>query len=546
MEFGWLVLLPPIFVVLWATFTQRLMSALIIGIVSAVAIFNKTDFSNILPMLANRFVMANELSKLLNPAELKEAFYPFIILFLIALSILIILIKHSGAAYAYASFISNKLKSAKNVEKSSLILSWFFFIDDYFSCLTVGSVIQPVSAWFKVPKVKSAILVVCMASPVAVLFPISSWASFVVGQLRQSGISISASPGALIIADSFYVYFKLIPFLLYSLVVVASVWFLVHKRLSFGILHKHQKEAEKNGNLFGGREQGLDKGLELNGADRLGGRLLDFVLPIATLCFSVLISILYLGSFNLFGGKNELLVAIQQANTGAALFIGSAIALIVSFVYLLIRRRVKLGEVFQICREGFDLMGSTILVLMLIWTFSSMLKNDLKTGEYLASLVVGKFNIQFMPAIFFVTAACIAMLIGSAWGTMSLLLSLAVPMLVSLSGAVAPVDISQVLILFPLLGAIIGGSIAGTHLSPLGDNVLMASKSIGAHHADVISAQRSIALPSAISTFCAFLAAGFLITSLGLLLTAVICFIIGVSMNVAFLKMLHYRSHRND
>lgn len=534
MDFGWLVLLPPVFVVLWATFTQRLMSALIVGIFSAAVIFNKSDFGNILPMIINNFVSSS----------LKDSFYPFIILFLLALSILIILIKHSGAAFTYASFISNKLKSAKNVEKSSLILSWFFFIDDYFSCLTVGSVIQPVSEWFKVPKVKSAVLVVCMASPVAVLFPISSWASCIVGQLRQCGISISDSAETLIVADSFYVYLKLIPFLFYSLIVVASVWFLVHKRLSFGILHRHQKEADKTGNLFGGNMSVAKQSKELYESSELGGWLLDFILPIASLCVAVLMSILYLGDYSLLGGKNNLIAAIQQANSGAALFIGSAIALIISIVYLLIRRRIKASDVFQICREGVSLMWSTILVLMLIWTFSSMLKNDLKTGEYLASLAIGKFDIQFMPAIFFATAACMAMLIGSAWGTMSILLALAVPMLVSLIGIATPVDVSHLLMLFPLLGAIISGAILGTHLSPLSDNILMASKSLGANHADAISAQRSIALPTAISTFCAFLVSGFVIVRLGVVLTAVVCLIIGVGLNFAFLKLLHYWAHR--
>jgi len=459
---------------------------------------------------------------------------------------MIILINHSGGAYAYANFISGKLKNAANAEKSSLILSWFFFIDDYFSCLTVGSVIQPVAEWFKIPRAKLAMLVNSMSAPLAVLFPISSWACYIVGQLKSVGVTAEMTKGALISADAFYVYIKSIPFLFYSIIIVASIWYLVQKRLSFGILYQQQEEALKTGNLLGGKVALSSKMREVSECNKQGAILLDFALPIGVLCMSVFMLLFYLGDFWMFGGSNGFMAALQVANSGAALFLGSLFALIVSVIYLLFRKRVCVSELPLICKEGFSMIGSTLLVLMFIWTLTYILKNDLKTGHYLAMLFVGKIGVQLMPAVFFAIAVFIAMLIGTAWGTIGILISLAVPMLASMLCFAHPIAINDALVVLPLIGAIVSGAIMGNHLSPLSDTILMSSKSTGAYHIDVVKAQRSITLPAVLSVFVSFVVAGMMITKFGVLLTVFTAWGVGIGLNVSVLQALNYLQHRKN
>lgn len=544
MDFAWIVVLPPIFVVVWAMLTKRLLSALLVGTVSASLICNKFDLVKSVQMIANRFVVATEFDKLISVDLFWTSYYPFICLFLILLGILIVLIDRSGGAYAYSNFISKKMHSAAAAEKSSLILSLFFFIDDYFSCLTVGAVVKPIAECFKVPKAKFALLVNSMAAPLVVLFPISSWACAIVTQLKQAGISTDVAGGSLVAADAFYVYLKGLPFLFYSFIVIPSVWYLVQKRLSFGILYQQEKEAEATGNLLGGKVDlsGKDRGVSDN--NKHDAILLDFILPIGVLCLSVFLLIFYFGDFFLFGGVNGFMDAIKQANMGVVLFGGSVVALVVSTIYFLLRRRFGIGEIPSIFKEGFDMMGGTLFVLLLIWTFTAILKKDLQTGQYLASLVVGKLSIQLMPAAFFAIAVSLAMLIGSAWGTFGVLLPLAVPMLISMLGMTQPVAIEQVLILFPLVGAIVSGAIVGNHLSPLSDNMLMAAKSTGAYHIDVVRAQRSITLPTAVSVFLAFALSGFLILKVGLFFSALISAVAGIALNLVVLQFLDLLQHR--
>ena len=536
-----LVLLPPLIVILMATYTKNTRLSLILGIFSAALIINDFLIFGTLKTIFDNMLKAIEFDGLTSFQTIWSCERIFILLFLLMLGIIISLLEHSGSAYAYGNYITTKLKSVKNAELSSLILSFFFFIDDYFSCLTVGSVMQPITDQFKIPRVKLAFLVSSVAVPLAIIFPLSSWVAYILGQLGQTGVSTCMDTSTVIQCDPFFLYLKTIPFLFYALIVVFSIWFIVLKRLSFGVVAKHEHIAQTTGTLFGGKQALTRKTQEpiatRDNCTLKSCTLWDFILPIMLLIISTVVEILRSGDFFIFGGSNGIIQALFQANIPSALFESSVFTIIITTAYFIIRKRIQIKDLGMITREGINLMKSSLLLLILIWTFGKILQNDLKIGSFIAQHI-GYINISYLPVILFLISGLVTTLMCSAWGSMGVIIPIGIPMLVSLSNAQTPIMLTDIPMIYPVLGAIISGAIIGNQLSPVADVMLMSATSSGCYHMDLVKAQASLTIPSIFSGALAFLCAGLLIPKLGIAASLAISISLGTLNNFAILYIL--------
>ncbi len=549
MQNTWLVVMPPILVILVAHFTQSIIISLLVGILSASLIVY--DFSLIQATVAT----GTKILGILNLGTINswETFwasnYLFICLFLLILGILIALLQFSGGISAYGDFVKRYLKKAWHAEVATLLLSASLFVDDYFSCLATGSVMRTVTDRFKIPRVKLALLANTAAAPLAVLFPISSWVAEIVGQMQRSGISLSPTVGAanntvntIITGDPFNLYVGMTPFFFYCWLAMFFLWIMVFRGTSYGILRKHEEIAKKDGNLFGGKQPMVRHEHDLSQELLETHSLADFTVPMGVLFFSVFISMLYFGEYHFFGGNHELIEALQKTLMAASLFAGSFITLIFSLLFLLTRKKIALKRLPSIFVMGIKLMGPSTLMLILVWTLTALLNRELATGSYIAAFLGDSLNVRLLPMIFFLITSAAGTFIGSGWGAMNILISIALPMTVSLLRMQAPVSLENIAIIYPILGGIISGSVVSHHLSPISDCMLMSSVSAGAHHYDMVKVQSQFTIPLVISASCSFLCAGMLIGYVGLLTNGLISLLVGFTIQCIFMKILTRKS----
>ncbi len=535
MSYNWLVVIPPLIVLALGFLTQRVLLSLIGGIVTASLIAAKGSLLAGFT-LAIRYLWENlELANYTSWHHITTSQNSFIALFLCMLGIIVLLVQYSGGAHAYGSFVRNKLKNTRSAEIATLLLSSLIFVDDYFSTLTCGSVMRPLTDRFNVPRVKLAFLVNAMAAPLVILAPISSWVAAIIGFLGENGVSIINTPGTIILADPFIVYSRILPFIFYSVIMISATWFIVLKRISFGLIGNHEHIAQTTANLFG--ESTTATSSDANTLpSQVHTSLIDFLIPIITLFCSILGAIQYTGDSWIFGGANTIINAFRSANPYQGLVIAGIITLTITILFYLLRSKITSHQLPYIIYEGIQMMLPAIIMLMLAWTLGDILRVDLKTGVYLANLMKSVASITLLPVIFFVLSTITSMAIGTSWGAAALMFSIAIPMVVSTLGLNPPVTLDNVLMLLPVLGAVLAGAVAGNHLSPIADTTIMSSTSTGARHNDLIQGQVTYALPIYFATCCAFLATGFL-ANYGILIMVVGSNLIGILISLLLLTI---------
>jgi tetracycline resistance efflux pump len=535
MQGSWPVVIPPIIVIFSSYLTRRVAFSISIGILSGFLILHDFCISKALPAMAVKIWETMQINEMSSWGTFCNANELLIILFTLVLGILIEILRHSGGVYAYLNFTMKFLKEAKHAEMASLSLSSLFFLDDYFSGVTVGAVMYAITDYFKIARAKLGLLVSIMASSLVVIFPITCWTAIIMGQFDQSGISSESLPNVFILSDSFFFYIGVIPFIFYAFIAVFSIWFLVLKRISFGLLKKHEKIAKETGDLFGGKQPPKKNLRDVSQETIAKSSIFDFLFPLFLLIFLVFAGVLLSGDFVLFGGKNGLVAALQNGKTPISLFLSSVTTTIVSSIFLIARKKLHIREMGEICCDGISLMGSAIATLVLIWTFGSLLNNNLAIGKYLATLVVGKISVCFLPVMFFIVSAITAIAMGSAWGVMGIYIPIALPMLFSLINVDIPAMISVVPISLPLMGAIISGSVVGSHMSPISDTTLISSIGSGANHMDLIKIQQGFAFPCVVAAAISFLISGILFSyGFSIMANSVISLLVGLFASVGF------------
>jgi Na+/H+ antiporter NhaC len=497
------------------------MLSLLFGIASATLIFH--DFS-IIPAIktaADRFLGTIEIRNFLSWEAFCGSYMLFIFIFLLLLGIIIVVIGKTGGTRAYGDFIKKRSKGRRDVETSTLLLSLLFFIDDYLNVLTVGSVMPSITDRFKIPRAKIAYFVNAFAASLCVLVPVSSWGAYILSQFGQYGINASVTSETLIIASPILFFMSAIPFAFYSFIIVATTFFIVRKKISFGPMYQQELTAETTGNLFGGKS--TTKATQEESEKRGESSMIDFLLPITLLIATVFIGLL-----------------LFNYSAAPALLFAGLTTLIVIFPYFLVRKKLFFSEIGSVVWEGIDSMLSSLAVITLALTFGEILRYDLLTGQFIAQQLTTTISLTFLPLLFFVATTLIALGIGSAWGAMAVMIPIAIPMVTSLSGFSMPVSLNSIKIAVPALSAVMAGSVAGINFSPVADIVVMATKCTGSHHIDHVKSQQAYILPVFVASCISFLLAGYFV-HLPLFVNAFISLSIGLLASFTVVSILNKR-----
>lgn len=527
---NWLTLVPPLIVLLIAFLTRKLNTALLIGILTGTFIASNFSLCHMVTLAAERLV---------ETVTDKDTIYMYT--FLVMISILIALLNRTGAALAFARSLTQKLRNARMAETSSLLLSSTLFIDDYLNGLTVGFVMRPITDRFHIPRAKLAFLVHTMTSPLIILAPISSWVGAVMIAFDEAGIKSSITEQTKIIGDPFFIYIETIPYIFYSLLIIASAWFIVRKSISFGSMQHHEYIAQTTGNLFGGKEP-LPNKFECTPDGQ--GSLGDLIWPLVLLIGSVIIGNLWAGGYHLFGGTHSFVNAFKNnTQTFLVLCIAAFIALGFTLLRALYTKKITVNNIPTITFDGITMTIGAIIMVILAITLGVILKTDVATGKYLASLIQDSLPLYTMPCIFFIVSALIATITGSAWGTMFIVVPIAIPMLLSLAQIILPATPDSLPILLPTLGAILSGAVCGNHISPIADTTIMTATSSGCYPLDHAQTQFPYAIPAIISSSIAFLLSG-LLASCSRTLSLIVPLSVGLLLCLALLMLMNKLSKR--
>ena len=431
-----------------------------------------------------------------------------IIVFLVVLGILVVLMQRSGGAKAYGDWAGKRIKSKGGALAATAGLGCLIFVDDYFNCLTVGSVMRPVTDKFKISRAKLAYIIDATAAPVCIIAPISSWAAAVSGELEGDGLMIFIST---------------IPFNVYALLTLLMVFALCFFKFDFGKMRRNDIIAETTGDLHAGEATNDDVGSEIPANPK--GKVRHLLIPVIVLIVCCIGGMLFTGFFyNWDTGlidtelqSSNFIEAFSNCDAGMSLAIGSTIALFIIAIYYMIARVVSFKDITGSFTEGFKAMVPAILILTFAWSISGIMGAK---GGYLdaqafveANLANSSFPQFLFPAIFFVIAGLIAFATGTSWGTFGVL----VPIAVTILGG----DSTLALI---TVSATLGGAVCGDHLSPISDTTILASAGAECNHVDHVNTQLPYAILVAAIAAVSYLIAG-LCASLGGILSAIIMWV---------------------
>ncbi len=506
---GALSVVPPIIAVVLALLTKEVFSSLILGILTGTLIYTVGMGSDmvVVKTVETAFTM------MVNKVDFN------IIIFCSLLGSLVYVISMAGGSRAYGAWASKKIKGRKSALLSTSALGAFIFIDDYFNCLTVGTVMKPVTDTYKISRSKLAYIIDSTAAPVCIIAPISSWAAAVGSNLKGTG-AFESEMGAFI---------STIPWNFYALICIAMVILVALVNLDFGPMRRAEIEAAKDN----GQKQDVQEDSDDIVIHAQGG-VLDMVIPILSLILFATLSLLYCGGY--FGDDpayHTIGAAFGNTSAGPALVLGSFAALVVAFIQFVGRKLLSLKVFMQGVLKGVQAMIPANMILVLAWCISGVCRDLLQTPVFITTLVqndAGAVGI-FLPAIIFAIAGFLSFSTGTAWGTFGIL----IPIVVPLAQAVDP-DGAIVVI---TLSATLAGSVFGDHCSPISDTTILSSAGAGCVHMDHVSTQLPYACVVAGSAFIGYLVAGFT-ESLALSLICAFGVMIGVT------SFLHFRNVRLD
>jgi len=488
MELTWLSLVPPLVVIGAMFLIQQLNISLIIGIITAALIAAQGHPFPALALCMQKCV-----------EHFSDVDVVFLYTLLIVVSSLIVLLTVTGSAAGCARIMSAKMKTARSGELATVLLGFLLSIDDYLSILTTGLVMGTMADRLAIVRTKLAYIIHALAGPLVIVVPISTWAAAVLAQLDTAGVNQSAT--SRIFADSFYVYITTIPFVFYSLFTVSAVWLVVATRIGFGAIGN----AERRMSLGVIVDQQLQK-------DTTEHSLIELLLPIGLLITGVFFGILYAGGYHLFGGTHMFIEAFRYNNqTFLILLISSSVAFVSSIILSLYKKLFLISQLPSVVIEGFNLIKSSIVMVVLASILGSFLRLELQTGNYLAYLLLGKTPLFLIPVLLFLGSSLIALMTGSAWGAFAMLIPISTQMLIGLMGLNAPVSLEQIPLLFPVLGAVLSGAACGNHLSPFAETTFMTAASTGTDPIEHAKTQFLYAIPVIIGTLVSFIVAGLVV-----------------------------------
>ena len=458
-------LLPPIIAIGLALITKEVYSSLFIGILSGAILASGFD-----PLASMDHVINTSLISAVSGTA-------GIFIFLVELGILVALVNRAGGSAAFGEWAKTHVKSKVGACITTFILGVLIFIDDYFNCLTVGSVMRPVTDKHKVSRSKLAYLIDATAAPICMIAPISSWAA-AVSQYAADGQGLN-------------LFIAAIPFNFYSLLTLVFVISLVLLKFDFGPMRKHEANAE-NGDLFSGKQV-----VQENYTPSSRGKIIDLILPIVALLVASIFALVYVGG--IFDGLN-FIDAFANTDATVALPWGGLIALVVTIIYLVIRKTMSFEEAMKAIPQGFIAMVPAILIL----TFATGLKNMtsvLGAAFFVGDLMNGAASglMSFLPAIIFLVACVLAFATGTSWGTFGILIPIVTAMF-------EPTNSLMII----SMSACLAGAVCGDHCSPISDTTIMSSAGAECEHINHVSTQIPYAIYVAVISFVCYVLAGFI------------------------------------
>ena len=444
----WWSLVPPLLAIILALVTKEVYSSLFIGVAAGALLY--TGFRPWNAFTALFTIMKDSMN--LN-----------ILIFDVLLGMIIVLMSKSGGSAAYGKWAGRKIKTKKSAMLATTGLGMLIFVDDYFNCLTVGSVMRPVTDRYKVSRAKLAYIIDATAAPVCIIAPISSWAAAVNSYVPDdAGIT------------GFQLFLMTIPSNLYAILTIAMVLFVIIGNVDFGLMKKHEDNAAK-GDLFTTGEEEFEQVKEEEISPN--GKVIDLVLPVAVLIFSAIAAMIYTG---FLGGAKNVVAAFAGCDAETSLIFATMVTVFVMLILYLPRKVVTFKGFMDSFVDGFKLMIPAIAILIFAWTLKGM-GDALQIGTFVEQIVGTDATASvFLPAILFVVAAFLAFSTGTSWGTFAILVPIAIAMF---PGA------EHLEMMIISVSAVLAGAVCGDHVSPISDTTVMSSAGAQSNHINHVTTQ---------------------------------------------------------
>ena len=469
-------LIPPLVAIVLALITKEVYSSLFIGIV-----IGGLFYGNI---FQSGFSMEKSVLHIFEDGIVGVLSSPYnvgILVFLVVLGVMVCMMNRAGGSAAFGEWAGKHIKTRVGAQLSTIFLGVLIFIDDYFNCLTVGSVMRPVTDKHNVSRAKLAYLIDATAAPVCIIAPISSWAAAVTGFVEGE--------------DGFAIFIKAIPYNYYALFTIAAMVVIVLMKVDFGSMGEHEANALK-GDLYTTPDRPYANATE----DVIKGRgkVLDLLFPIITLIICCIIGMIYSGGF--FTGV-VIIEAFSGSDASTGLMLGSFFALAITIIFYAVRRVLSFKESSACIPEGLQAMVPAILILTFAWTLKAMTAS-LGAREFVAGLVGGVSGawLGILPAVVFLVAVFLAFATGTSWGTFGILIPIVVNTFAGTNHTMMIISIS----------ACMAGAVCGDHCSPISDTTIMASAGAQCNHMNHVSTQLPYVLVVAAISFVTYIIAGFI------------------------------------
>ena len=459
-------LVPPIIAIGLALITKEVYLSLFIGVVSGAMLYSNFSFIGTVETVFQAMM-----------EKLGDSWNVGILIFLVFLGIIVALMTKAGGSAAYGKWAGGKIKTRRGAMLSTFALGALIFVDDYFNCLTVGSVMRPVTDKHNVSRAKLAYIIDATAAPICIIAPISSWAAAVTGYTSGDGFSL---------------FIQTIPYNMYAWLTIIMVVFMACTQFDFGPMKKHEDAAVK-GDIFNGSNDFAAEEVQ-NISEK--GTVLDLILPVLVLIASCIVCMIYTGGF--FEGT-PFVEAFANCDASMGLVLGSFFALVFTFILYIPRRIISFRDFADCIPQGFRMMVSAILILTLAWTLGGLCRDYLCAGDFVASALHGSSVANaIFPAVLFLIALGLAFATGTSWGTFGILIPIVT--------AVFPEGAT---ILVICIAAVLAGAVCGDHISPISDTTIMASAGAQCNHVTHVSTQIPYAMVPAACCLVSYLVAGF-------------------------------------
>lgn len=486
-------LLPPIIAIGLALITKEVYSSLFIGILVGAVFASDFSFEGTIS-----HVLEGGIVKVLS-----DSYNVGILVFLVILGTMVCLMNRAGGSAAFGRWASRKIHSRVGAQLATIALGILIFIDDYFNCLTVGSVMRPVTDKHRISRAKLSYLIDATAAPICIIAPISSWAAAVTGFVKGE--------------DGFSLFINAIPYNFYALLTIVMMIGLATMKIDYGPMATHEKNASLKGDLFTTGASPYENSSEHTEGSK--GKVIDLLIPIICLIVFCVIGMIYTGGF--FSGT-DFVTAFSQSDASVGLALGSFFGLIVTIILYMVRRVLSFKKCMACLPEGFKAMVPAILILTFAWALKSM-TDSLGAGQFVKMAVKQSAEsfMMFLPAIIFLVGCGLAFATGTSWGTFGILIPIVVDVFSATSHELMIISIS----------ACMAGAVCGDHCSPISDTTIMASAGAQCEHVNHVSTQLPYAITVAGISFLTYILAGFVQNPW-------ICLPVGMILTIGFLFVM--------